>query len=144
MSFSNILLAFDGSKASRKALDKTVSLAKDSPSSKITVVHVIQGTAIVAGEAFVTVSDEMQKQIYEHSAQLLEEAKLALAPLSNPSEYMQLEGPAAKAILDCAEEQGCDLIVIGSRGLGGIREWVLGSVSHNVVQHAKIPVLVVK
>ncbi|WP_256711219.1 universal stress protein [Paenibacillus sp. FSL H7-0331] len=37
-----------------------------------------------------------------------------------------------------------DLIVIGSRGLNAISEFILGSVSHNVVQHAKIPVLVVK
>ncbi|MDF2937997.1 MAG: UspA domain protein, partial [Paenibacillaceae bacterium] len=34
--------------------------------------------------------------------------------------------------------------IIGSRGLGGIREFVLGSVSHNVVQHAVVPVLVIK
>ncbi len=47
-------------------------------------------------------------------------------------------------ILDFAVKNDNDVIVIGSRGLGGIREFVLGSVSHNVVQHARIPVLVVK
>lgn len=47
-------------------------------------------------------------------------------------------------ILKYAKENAIDIIVIGSRGLGGIREFVLGSVSHNVVQSARIPVLVVK
>jgi nucleotide-binding universal stress UspA family protein len=55
-----------------------------------------------------------------------------------------LQGSPAEVILSYAKEHGADVIVIGSRGLGGIREFVLGSVSHNVVQSARIPVLVVK
>ncbi|MNR36447.1 Stress response protein NhaX [compost metagenome] len=55
-----------------------------------------------------------------------------------------LQGSPAEVILAYAKEHGADVIVIGSRGLGGIREFVLGSVSHNVVQSARIPVLVVK
>jgi nucleotide-binding universal stress UspA family protein len=54
------------------------------------------------------------------------------------------QGNPAKTILDYAEEINADLIVIGSRGLNSFGEFVLGSVSHNVTQHAKIPVLVVK
>lgn len=55
-----------------------------------------------------------------------------------------IQGAAAEVLLDYAKENGSDIIIIGSRGLGGIREFVLGSVSHNVVQHAQIPVLIVK
>jgi nucleotide-binding universal stress UspA family protein len=55
-----------------------------------------------------------------------------------------MQGAPAEVILDYTKKNHNDLIVIGSRGLGGIREFVLGSVSHNVVQHARIPVLVVK
>ena len=55
-----------------------------------------------------------------------------------------IQGPPAEVILEYANQNGSDLIVISDRGLGGIREFVLGGVSHNVVRHAKIPVLVVK
>ncbi|MGV2947877.1 universal stress protein, partial [Acinetobacter sp. AGC35] len=55
-----------------------------------------------------------------------------------------LQGSPAEVILKYAKQQEVDVIIIGSRGLGGIREFVLGSVSHNVVQSARIPVLVVK
>ncbi|MOA44126.1 Stress response protein NhaX [compost metagenome] len=55
-----------------------------------------------------------------------------------------LQGSPADVILKYAKSHDNDVIVIGSRGLGTIREFVLGSVSHNVVQNAKIPVLVIK
>jgi len=47
-------------------------------------------------------------------------------------------------ILDLAEELGAGLIVVGSRGLGGLRRTLLGSVSDSVVRHAHCPVLVVR
>ena len=55
-----------------------------------------------------------------------------------------IQGSAAQSILEFADSHNSDVIIIGSRGLGSIREFVLGSVSHNVVQHARIPVLIVK
>ncbi|MNI12816.1 Stress response protein NhaX [compost metagenome] len=55
-----------------------------------------------------------------------------------------LQGSPAEVILSYTKKHDNDVIIIGSRGLGTIREFVLGSVSHNVVQNAKIPVLVIK
>jgi nucleotide-binding universal stress UspA family protein len=43
-----------------------------------------------------------------------------------------------------AREGDCDIIVIGSRGLGGIKEFLLGSTSHRVADEAPCPVLIVK
>jgi nucleotide-binding universal stress UspA family protein len=48
------------------------------------------------------------------------------------------------AIIDLAEELGAGLIVMGSRGLGGVRRALLGSISDSVVRHAHCPVLVVR
>jgi nucleotide-binding universal stress UspA family protein len=47
-------------------------------------------------------------------------------------------------IVALAEELGADLIVMGSRGLGGVRRALMGSVSNSVVRHAHCPVLVVR
>jgi nucleotide-binding universal stress UspA family protein len=55
-----------------------------------------------------------------------------------------LLGKPASMIVGEAAYGGFDLIVIGSRGLSGVRELVLGSVSHQVVNESKVPVLVVK
>jgi nucleotide-binding universal stress UspA family protein len=55
-----------------------------------------------------------------------------------------LIGRPGDVIISEASQGGFDLIVIGSRGLGGFKELVLGSVSHQVVNEAKVPVLVVK
>jgi len=55
-----------------------------------------------------------------------------------------LIGRAADKIIETAKTQNVDLIVIGSRGLGGIKEIFLGSVSDRVADEAKCPVLIVK
>jgi nucleotide-binding universal stress UspA family protein len=45
-------------------------------------------------------------------------------------------------IVDTANENGCDLIVMGSHGYGRVKQWVLGSQTTRVLSHTKIPVLV--
>ncbi len=54
------------------------------------------------------------------------------------------EAPAANAILEMAESLPADLIVMGTRGLSGLKHVLLGSVAERVVQHANCPVLTVK
>ncbi|MCZ8514788.1 universal stress protein [Paenibacillus filicis] len=68
----------------------------------------------------------------------------SLYDLGNPLYVRLKEGDAGKEIVKYSEEAGCDLIVMGSRGLSGLREWWLGSVSHHVMQHTKRLVLIVK
>ena len=53
-------------------------------------------------------------------------------------------GNIARSILDVADEQGSDMIVMGSRGLGLLKGVLIGSVSQKVIEEAKIPVMVVK
>jgi nucleotide-binding universal stress UspA family protein len=53
-------------------------------------------------------------------------------------------GKPAAEIVDLAEELGVGLVVVGSRGLGGVRRALMGSVSDSVVRHAHCPVLVVR
>jgi nucleotide-binding universal stress UspA family protein len=49
-----------------------------------------------------------------------------------------------QAIIHLTEELGAGLIVMGSRGLGGVRRSLMGSVSHSVVRHAHCPVMIVR
>ncbi len=59
-------------------------------------------------------------------------------------ETKTLNGEAAEAILQCAEDEGADLIVTGSRGVGDLHSLFLGSVSHKLAQDSRCPCLVVK
>jgi nucleotide-binding universal stress UspA family protein len=53
------------------------------------------------------------------------------------------KGEAGPKIVEKAEENDCDLIVIGNRGLGSVRSILLGSVSNYVVHHIKSPILLI-
>jgi len=55
-----------------------------------------------------------------------------------------MEGHTSANIVDVAEKKGCDLIVMESRGIGGIKGWVLGSTIRRVVDSCKTPVLIIK
>ena len=144
MQFQKILTAYDGSKASRKALEKALALAECNPQASLDVLNVVTNPTMIVGEAIIRPSAESMQEYYEYSDHLLDEVKTILAGIPNESRVIQSDGQPAKAILDYAHNNGYDLIVIGSRGLGNIREFFLGSVSHNIVQQARIPVLVVK
>ena len=140
--YSKILLAYDGSEQSVRALEQAKKISATF-GSKLEVVHVYAFTGFQIGEAFIPVPQNYEKDYYEYAQKTVREVEEKIADLPGAKVTM-LQGPPAKAIIDYADEINCDLIVIGSRGLGGIREFVLGSVSHNVVQHAKVPILVIK
>ncbi|THF79488.1 universal stress protein [Cohnella fermenti] len=142
MSYSHILVAYDGSGQSDKALNHAVQIASRF-GSKLTVAHVFYLPIYNSGDLLINTPADLAQQLTEQSSKVLEKAKVRV-PDSVAAEYKLLEGSPALAILDLAEELQNDLIVIGSRGLGPIREFVLGSVSHNVVQHAECPVMIVK
>lgn len=85
----------------------------------------------------------MEETLEVQGKKVLEAAEQKLAAIDNPSHTFMKFGFASQLILEHAAEHQCDLIVIGSRGLSGIREF-LGSVSHSVVQQSSVPVFIVK
>ncbi|WP_410771478.1 universal stress protein [Fontibacillus sp. BL9] len=144
MLFSKIVAAYDGSKASNKALDKAIELVKVSPGASLEVLHVFDFPRFYVAEGFAPVPASVNQDFYELAEKTVEEAKNRLEAAGVTAKVELIQGAPAEGILDYAKKHDNDVIIIGSRGLGGIREFVLGSVSHNVVQHARIPVLVIK
>lgn len=143
MSFKKILVAYDGSDLSKKALDAALKMGESSDAS-IEIIYVYQYPSFVA---FSSVPAEVQegilKDYHDHAKSVIDEVDKLVA--DNPRVTTKLkQGSPATTLLEYAEKIGCDLIVMGSRGLSGIREFVLGSVSHHIVQHSPVPVLVVK
>ncbi|MEK3731979.1 MULTISPECIES: universal stress protein [Paenibacillus] len=144
MLFTKILLAYDGSEAASKALGRAIELAQASPDAVLDVVHAYDYPRFFIGEALAPIPATLNKDVYDIAVQTVEEAKKQVQHAGIHANVEMIQGGPAEVILEYAKQNGSDLIVVGSRGLGGIREFVLGSVSHNVVQHATIPVLVVK
>ena len=140
--FSSILVAYDGSVQSKKAIDIAVQLSR-TYSSQLEVVHVDKYPGFILGEALVTAPAHILIEKQNHADQILDDVNQAIASIPGARATI-LQGMPAKTIIDYADSHNKDLIIIGSRGLGGISEFVLGSVSHNVVQHSKIPVLIAK
>ncbi|OWA33916.1 universal stress protein UspA [Saccharibacillus sp. O16] len=144
MLFSKILLAYDGSKASNKALDRAVALATASPGAVLEVLHIYDYPRFFVGDGIAPVPGSVNKEFFDLAEQTVEEARRRIQDAGVDARIEMRQGAPAVLILEYAKEMEADLIIIGSRGLGAIREFVLGSVSHNVVQQSRIPVLVVK
>ncbi|WP_026293929.1 universal stress protein [Saccharibacillus kuerlensis] len=144
MLFSKILVAYDGSKASNKALDRAIALTKASPDAQLEVLHIYDYPRFFVGDGIAPVPGSVNKEFFDLAEQTVEEARRRVNEAGINARIEMRQGAPAVLILEYAKELGVDLIIIGSRGLGAIREFVLGSVSHNVVQQAQIPVLVVK
>jgi nucleotide-binding universal stress UspA family protein len=143
MIYSKILAAYDGSLESEEAMKHAILLCEYFPGATLLVLHIFTLPNFLVGEAMINSSAEAYTEAYAHSQAIVDNAKSLIASIPNASVEL-IQGNAGETIVALSQERFFDLIVIGSRGLGAIRELMLGSVSHYVVQHALIPVLVVK
>ena len=142
-----ILVALDGSKASKDALSFALDLA-DELSANIELLTVVPPVFLPAYSINVLKSDaisEIAKNLEISFRDILSKAKEEARkthPKTNLSTRFEKGEPSEK-IVDVANQGGFELIIMGSRGLGG-RVSTLGSVSSRVVDESKCPVLIVK
>lgn len=138
--FENILVAVDGSKHSDAAFDVALDIAQKY-GSQLFVLHVFQGGT--GGGTLVSSTDEdVNRSIGQQVLNSYEETAKERG-LQNVDILLQ-EGDAAKRIMETANEIKCGLLIVGSRGRGGFKDLLLGSVSHKVTSHADCPVLIAK
>jgi nucleotide-binding universal stress UspA family protein len=139
--FRKILVAIDGSKCARKAFEKALEMAKATDGA-LTIMHVLQlpPTAALGKTLAAEAEGFFRRDAKLFLAEHAEEAAMKGVKVDT----ILSKGNPARAILHAAESSDADVIVIGSRGLGGVKGLMLGSVSHAVVQHASVPVLVVR
>jgi nucleotide-binding universal stress UspA family protein len=144
ITFSKILVAIDGSDHAEKAFRHAMEIAKKF-GSRVVIVHVMSPPR-AGGEMGNFPVQEAVKMAFEAAESIMSK----FASIAQQEFNMQVEtvtakgGAAAEEILKAADSSKADLIVMGSRGLTGFKELVLGSVSSAVVHRAKIPVLTVK
>lgn len=134
-----ILIAFDGSKNSYKALSEAIYLARQC-NATITGLCVIPTYTINLGKLLTPLKNESTKQAIKFMAK----AKGIAAQYGIVFYEKIIYGNMALEITEFASYKKFDIIVIGSRSLGALKTAYLGSVSTSVVHQSKIPVLVVK
>lgn len=141
---SSILVAFDGSELSRKALQFAENIARtdESITLHLLTVKTPYYPVMYPGDYY-AVDKKLLEDWDQQIKKTLDEAKAGLS-IKNTVRTHIVTGSPAQAIVDFADRHDIDLIVMGSRGLGPVKEFFLGSVSHHVVQAAKCPVLIVK
>lgn len=144
--FKNILIPIDGSDVSRKAVKAGISLASEI-GAKVIAFHAeepvpnhIYGEGYIADKRMVA---EFEKRAREYSRKCLATVEKAGKAAGVPVETVVLKTPLAyRGIIDAAKRRKCDAIFMASHGRGGLGGLLLGSVTHQVLSHSKIPVLV--
>ena len=138
---SKILIAIDGSKTAEKAADFGVQIAGLS-GAKVYSVYVIDTTPYYSIPLDQVWSKEVYEQLENMGYGITSDVEKTAKAAGLEAESVVLKGDPAQRIVNFAEEQRVDMIVVGSHGIGGFERLVIGSVSEKVVRHTKIPVLV--
>jgi len=132
-----ILVGYDGSEYAKKALSEAIDIARKFKGS-VTILHVYWDPAGVQKFEGVEVRDQPSFQILKEAEERLKAAKVKYELRSEWSNH------PPNVILSMAKDEGFDCIALGSRGLGGAKAWLLGSVSSKVVAEAECTVIVTK
>lgn len=127
-----LLVAVDGSPEAEKAAKYAFKLGKAYDAS-VTVLNVIGVEPPIERE-----DERKSKAILSHITKMAKGAK------ANCKVKSRIDPIIHRGIIEEAEEGGYDLIIIGSKGLTGIKRMAMGSVAENVVRHANCPVTVVR
>ena len=141
--YSRIVVAYDHSELSKKALKMAMSLAKQDEKIEILVLMVLQPARPMVysyGYAFEAIQDSEREEVNSIRKEIEEDLQL----LPNKTRSVVIEGNPGVMIVEFVKQNDCDLVIMGSRGLSGLKELFLGSVSHYVVQKASCPVFIVK
>ncbi len=141
--FQKILVPVDGSDCSWKGLDYAQEIAEKFAGQLVVLnVEQVYNANLLALPMDNLYMDQMISEAGENL--ILKAAKEKITKYSGKVQFFSEKGHPAEQILIVAAKNNCDLIVMGSRGLSGIAEFLLGSVSTRISEHAQIPVLIVK
>lgn len=151
MEIRHLLLATDFSDCAQAALEHAFDLAQRYDAT-LHLLHVVHDVTLEVPDfamglsfpGYVENLPERRRQTTESVKQQLEELASTLVGLPHPPECHVRFGQPVSEILDFVEEQGMQLIVLGTHGRTGLPHVVLGSVAERVIQRASCPVLTVR
>lgn len=141
--YRKILVGYDGSVNSDRALARAATIAKECEAS-LSIIVVVNSSLIAYGPMTPPVPREVFEDVVNNGkatlARAMESAGAILPQVTGSVE----DGNPGACILNLAANSGVDLIVLGRRGISGVERFLLGGVSSNVVAHSKCDVLIVR
>ena len=144
--YQSILVAVDGSDTAERALREAIGLAR-SLSSRIRVLHILNGTPWIAPGAAPSILEELVTKMRDTGESIIHEAKTAArqAGLEVDGRLIEAIGErAGEIIVNEAKEWPADLIVCGTHGRHGLKRLLVGGDAEYVMRHTPVPVLLLR
>jgi len=144
--FGSIVVGTDGSETAGEAVRQAIDLAKTLGGrvNLVSAYEPVSNTRLREERQQVPKDMEWMVNPREDVEATLKAAAERLEEAGVEVETFAREGDPADAILDVAEEQGADLIVVGNRGMTGAKRFLLGSVPNKVSHHAPCSVMIIR
>ena len=140
-----LLVAIDSSTQSMAVID---ALAHFKPPEELTLVHALTLPEIdhpmITSDVRDQVRDDIEKKLRQEGNALLAKTAQELPKDFEPAQQVHQVGSPAEVILETAQSAQPDMIVLGARGIGRVKELMLGSVSHRTVLHAPCSIFIMK
>ncbi len=141
--FETLLVPVDFSPHSEKAIEAAIGLAKTF-GARIHVLHAYHLPIQLATPDQIVIPRDFWTAVRDSAARKLEETVQKIEAKGVRAETHLAEMPPAQAITQTAEKIGADLIVMGTRGLTGLKHVLLGSVAERTIRAAPCPVMTIK
>ena len=135
-----LLLATDLSEASSSATEEAFDLATRLGAALLVVSVIDPGSLLLPGGRFRARIDQVRERREQQAQELVERGRAAGIDVS----FLIWTGDPGDMIVEAAEAEHADIVLVGSHGRGAVGRFFIGSVSEHVVRHAPCPVLVVR
>jgi nucleotide-binding universal stress UspA family protein len=143
--YQNILVTLDGSPLAEQALPHAVELAKKFDAN-LHIVRVVVPIALIAPTPTeYDISETYRRACLREAHDYLQNFNIKYGgELKNPIHVQVLEGVVVDCVLEYADEQHIDMIVMATHGRSGIGRWFYGSVAERVLRAARVPVALIR
>jgi len=149
-----LLVCIDGSKQSKKAMDKAIEIASGCGIKEVSLIHVYENVEknywMATGEGYNPSKEDFERlkglrqNMIEKRKKMLEEYAAKFEEKDIHPDIILEEGHPSHTISRIADKGNYDMVIMGNRGIGGLKKIFLGSVSNAVIQETEASVLVVK
>ncbi|MGI5991087.1 MAG: universal stress protein [Methanosarcina sp.] len=140
--YRNIVIATDGSENSQRAISCGIGIAKLS-GAIVHALYVVDTPSIIS-ETWTAGKEMVHELIIREGKKVLSKVKKIIEDSGVEVKEVLLEGYPSEEIINFAENNNMDLIIMGTLGKTGLERFLVGSVAENVIRNSKVPVMVIR